>query len=62
MNADQLEAIRQLRALGAVRVRVGDVVVHFGPAPIEAHEEPKVRQPAPTAEERYLMDAIKGVS
>lgn len=57
MTSDYLEIVRELHALGAVEIRIGDLHVVFPPRPVELPQ----REPIPglqlTEQQQYILSA-----
>jgi hypothetical protein len=51
-HRDAIDAIMQLRASGALRVRVGDIEAEWSSAPTAAHESPRPEEPTESPEQR----------
>ena len=57
---DPVEVIRQLRSMGALEVKIGDIHVVFSPPAAEMVKPP--RETVMSQEERYIAEAIRSVA
>lgn len=59
MTPAELDIVRELRALGAVRVQIGTVCVEFGPLVVAQSTQAISAQAALSREDQYIVDAIR---
>lgn len=57
-----LEIIRELRSMGAVRVQIGTVCVEFVALPDLPEQSNVPRTPAVSRDDQYVLDAIRSAT